>query len=654
MRAMQRFLVAVVLVAGVVVVAPHAGAVVSTDSVPSALVGNGHNISFDGRFVLVREASGWRVRLLRPEAITFRPDGLPDASGPLWSPSTLVIGEPLNENALAICEPDPTRAPFRCDDAGAPSGAGPYDCYDTWILDSDAVTTVANGGFVLRRRHLMVWVASPKTATASVHKFQWLGGIEPLAPVLRGIEPTMTADGKLLVWQGHPSNDGRIDNLMYATNANACSATGWTAPQSIANMSTDPHVAGVYKLGEKVLRAADGSVFAPNALVHGAYPWLMPDGSAVIFSASNMACRATEDPPGCGPRRNSTAVLGYPTNWGIAVIDGGINPSSADGVRLFFSSPGPGKFAGLPVTPGADVWPFFGTNTSNYVELSFDDGLDGKYAGFWHMNESVTPAGDLDRTRLPDVSGYFNTGQLLGGAQVAVVNDGPVGRALTFDGIDDRVEVAASPTLSPQHGITLDFWIRPTSNPDCDGNNNYRVVLSKGPIDGPYSVVLEENRALQVRFTVGTQTSSLWTPVLPLAQWTHVSCEWDGPSGDAGCWYDDQQVVHMTLPTGVLAQNTASLVIGAPGARAACPNGDGAFAGQLDELAISRVARRLGTPVPPDPMSDAGVDPTGDANTDHPPGAPGGCCSTSRGLPSDWAIVAGVAAWIGRRRRRRE
>ena len=47
-------------------------------------------------------------------------------------------------------------------------------------------------------------------------------------------------------------------------------------------------------------------------------PWLMPDGSAVMLDASQLPCITQDNPPGCGPRRNSFAVLGYPTNWGIA------------------------------------------------------------------------------------------------------------------------------------------------------------------------------------------------------------------------------------------------------------------------------------------------------------------------------------------------
>ncbi|MCA9672344.1 MAG: LamG domain-containing protein [Myxococcales bacterium] len=598
----------VLAVAWVVLWSAPAGAVTSTISIGSAFSGNGHNASFDGRIYIVRDHQGWRVMVLRPEAATYRSDGLPDAAGPLWSPRfDLLMGTTIVENALAICEPDRARAPYRCNDAGAAAAQGAYHCYDFWLIDSDAETKPQQGGAILRRRRLQLWIADPQTASARVHKAT-LGTATPLAPQLRGIEPTVTADGKLLVWQGHPQNDGTIDVLMYAVNQTPCGVSGWSTPHSLSHMAYDAAVIGKYRLAERPLRASDGSVFADGALVHGAYPWLMPDGSAVMLDASQLPCITQDNPPGCGPRRNSFAVLGYPTNWGIAIVDGGVNPDTDLTARLFFSSPGPKAFTQLPVTQALDVWPLFGSNTANYVELVFDDGLDGKYAGYWHFNENVRPDGSLDLTRVPDVSGYFNTGTLKGGLSVSKRNNGVIGRALQFDGVDDRVEVPHSATLTPVNGITIDFWIRP-SDPNCDANNNYRVVVSKGGFGpgGSYSVVLEDNAALQVRFGVNGAQQSLITPALPLDKWSHVSCEYDGPSGQAGCWVDDKLVVDVAMPKGTLDQSSAPLLIGAPGARAACPNGDGAFKGLLDELSISRVARRRGTSQPPPPAPDGGV-----------------------------------------------
>lgn len=636
--------------------ASSAAAVTSTRSVPSAFGGNGHNISFDGRLILARDSTGWTARVIRPEAATFLEDGLPDAMGPLVGPATLVFGDPeVLENALAICEPDPAAAPYACDDAGNASDSGPFDCYDTWIIDSDAVTPAADGGFVLRRRHMRLWVRDPRTATADIEKWE-LGGTEALSPTLKGIEPTVTRDGKLLVYQGHPANDGTIDILMYAVTSDACSAGGWSAPQPLSHMYVDPAIIGVYPLGDRRLRAADGTPFEDGDLFHGAYPWLMPDGDAVIFAGTPMPCRAENDPPGCGPRRNALSVVGYPTNWGIAHIDGGVNPDVDQTVRLFFSSPGPATFDNLPVTPGLDVWPFFGSNTSNYVELSFDDGLDGHYAALYHLNESVSHAGELDRTRTPDVSGYFNTGTLHGGLAFASANDGVVGKSLAFDGVDDYVEVADAQSLSPVNGLTIDFQIAPAGNPDCDGENNYRVLLQKGDLGaGSYSVVLEEGLALQFRVDVDGVQQPLAGPALADAAWTHVSFEYDGATGSAGIWYDDVQVAEATLEPGTITAGSAPLRIGAPGERVACPAGDGAFAGRLDEIAISRHARRLGVPEPTTsvgvgaggggPSGSGGADPSGGPSTSSP--AANGAGGAASGDGGDQAIATADAGATG-------
>lgn len=646
-----------VLATCLVLLAPErpAPAVTSSESVTSGMNGNGHNVSFDGRLYIVRDSQGWQAMMLRPEAVSYLPSGLPDAAGAMWSGRTpLLTGADLVENALAICEADHEQAPFACNAGGAPDAGGAFDCYDLWIIDSDAVTPAAEGGAALRRRRLELRVAGPKSGSARVVDFSW-GAVQPLAPQLRGIEPTVTADGKLMVWQGHPANDGQIDILMYSVNDSPCGVNGWSAPEVISSMASDDRVVGTYRLAERTLRAADGTAFAAGDLVRGAYPWLMPSGDAVIFAATPMPCRGPEDPPGCGPRRNTIAVLGYPTNWGLAPVDGGVNPSTTDGVRLFFSSPGPTTFSQFPVMEGEDVWPFFGSNTSNYVELMFDDGLDGRYAGLWHGNEMVTVSGELDLGRTPDASGYFNTGVLEGGMAVASENDGLVGRALRFDGEDDRVEVAHSTSLSPVSGITIDFAIRPTQEPDCDGDNNYRLLLGKGNIGGAYSVVLEESRALQVRFRASGEERALVTPAVPLDAWTQVSCEYDGTTGAAGCWFDGAEVARMDFAPGMLTASSEPLLIGGPGPRDACPNGDGAFRGKLDEIGISRVARRLAPPESPNPdggpsaeSPDAG---DGGGSNSANGDASGACgCSVSESSPLAPLIL--LAALVALRRRR--
>jgi hypothetical protein len=369
-----------------------------------------------------------------------------------------------------------------------------------------------------------------------------------------------------------------------------------------------------------------------------------------MFSAALMPCRATEDPPGCGPRRNATSVLGYPTNWGIANIDGGINPSTTDSVRLFFSSPGPTTFSQLPVTQGQDVWPFFGTNTSNYVEIAFDDGLDGKYAGFWHLNESVTPGGLIDTTKSPDVSGYFNTAVVKGSVSFPAANNGVLGKALVAT--NGWLEVADAASLSPINGITMEMTLRPTADPDCDGQNNYRVLLRKGEA---YSLVLEETRGIRARVRVagGTVRELYSGSVLPLDAWTKVTAEYDALSGHMQIRFDDAVVADMTFPPAELAGTSDRLTLAGIGTAPACPVG-GNFVGLVDEASISRVARHIGT-APPDPVLDAGADgdggPSGDAgNADTGTGA-SGCCDSGRSAPG--SLVLALALVLVMRRRRR-
>nr|MDQ3366775.1 LamG domain-containing protein [Myxococcota bacterium] len=583
-------------------------AATSTPSVPSGFGGNGHNAAFDGRLYIARSGPGWLAYVLRPEGITYRADGLPDASGPVWSePLTLIDGEPNGENALAICEPDPTRAPYACDAANAPSATGPFACYDVQIFDSDATRDLASGGMVMRRRHLVVRVEQPRTASARPVAFTW-GAIEEVRTAqqgtLRGIEPTVTADGRLLVWQASMPNSAGDGMLMYAVAPAACAATGWSVPRSIAHMVNDPAVNTTYRLATRQLRAADGTPFADGAPIYGAYPWLLPSGDGVIFSAAPMPCRAPEDPGGCGPRRNATSVLGYPTNWGIAHIDGGINPSTADGVRLFFSSPGPATFPQLPVTPGHDVWPFFGTNTSNYVEVSFDDGLDGQYAGLWHLNESITAAGELDVTRSPDVSGYFNTTRVRGAITFPAANNGVLGKAAIASG--GWLEVPHHASLVPVTGITMELTLRPAGPLDCDGGNNYRLLLRKGD---SYSLVLEESGGIRARVRVaGGDIRELYSGAAVAtdgATWTKVTAEYDAASGIMQLRFDDALVAEQTFAPAPLAGTTDVLTIAGLGTRPACGEGIN-FAGTLDEVSISRVARHLAPPEQPG-GDDAGI-----------------------------------------------
>jgi hypothetical protein len=64
-------------------------------------------------------------------------------------------------------------------------------------------------------------------------------------------------------------------------------------------------------------------------------------------------------------------------------------------------------------------------------------------------------------TTTSDSSSNGNTGALSGPTWSA----GRIGNALSFDGVNDRVEVADSDTLDFTTGLTISAWLKPASAP---------------------------------------------------------------------------------------------------------------------------------------------------------------------------------------------
>jgi hypothetical protein len=383
-------------------------------------------------------------------------------------------------------------------------------------------------------------------------------------------------------------------------------------------------------------------------------------------------------------------VIGYPTNWALAHIDGAVNPSTEDEVRLFFSSPGPRTFSEIPVTEGMDVWPFFGSNTSNYTELVFDDGLDGRYAAVWHMNELVTANGELDRGRTGDTSGFFNTGTLAGGAAFPARNNGANGKAVELNGAGARVEVPNAASQSPVNQLTVEMSLRPDAPVDCDGGNNYRYIFGKGDFaTGAYSLVIEDDMSFQARVLAGGEQRSLRSmATIPVGSWSHVAFTYDAASGRMSFFIDGVETSTETFSSGTLGGSRDPIRIGGPGDAPACPpTGHGSFRGAIDEVKISNVVRY--GDIPPAPLPDGGptdVDggPTtgrdggpvagrdgggiapgsdgggGGPGSDSGTGGPGGggvssgCSASGRGPIAPWAlaVTAMSIAFAGRRKRR--
>ena len=128
-----------------------------------------------------------------------------------------------------------------------------------------------------------------------------------------------------------------------------------------------------------------------------------------------------------------------------------LNDHSTEGITILSAEPSRLIFgiilAIVALICSALLWSFFG-RADVIVSASGQLGPDSEVRRFYAPIEGElidvfiaegqpVAAGDVLRT--PDVSGYFNTGQLENGLGFAPSNDGVVGKSLLFDGIDDAV-----------------------------------------------------------------------------------------------------------------------------------------------------------------------------------------------------------------------
>jgi len=388
--------------------------------------GNGAAETWDGRVFVRTRTLGWFGSAFRPEKIVRNADGTPGFGNGAFGTSLAVElnddRPDVHHNWLAIT-PDPaltSENPYPSDSGGSYQKTGTSLTYKALVFH-----TLTNGQMGFRKATFIV--SNAHTPNAELAKAEFTSVFSPIRlsnnEILICIEPTVTIDSRLIIAQGHPDNDGKIDNLIYAWTATPGSANNWTPPRSIANMyydDRDTDVDGVkfserYPISQEPIKDATGLAYARNQLVKGAYPWVSHDGSEVFYQASNEGLTA---------RRTGTSVVGRWTGWTIRHIDGPINPDRHLTSRLFLSSPGafttmwtPYKDVpnlAIPYSVHGPSYPLFGSNTSDYMEVSFEDYVDGNYVLFLGMNEQLNRAGNFQATKSNDTSGNFNNATLVG------------------------------------------------------------------------------------------------------------------------------------------------------------------------------------------------------------------------------------------------
>lgn len=660
---------------------------------------NGAAVSWDGRLIFQSPlfsgatvaddpddraaGSKWAVRAFRPENLNADEGQVPVFSAATVSPSRVVAMPEQEVQSMlsraqgfdpdvdpaaygryllgsfgpmaAVANPSVPENPYRSDYQGQPGTGGAYETYDVQLFAATSLTMretaapdnpraiLLPSGFrapALGFRFAKVVLDKPRTKDAAVLKAFATSGFTQLTTVggnpLMGIEPSVTADGRLVVYQGNPKNDGTLGEIMASWNPTPGAATGWSEPKSLPHLFADRAavIAGVslgdrYPIARKAFRDLDGSLLDAENPFHGAAPFLDPDGKNVFFTTMYSAVY--------GARRSGLAAIGEWTGYSLRLIDGPVNPDRRGSslpdplvtLGTSFSSPAfvvsPGAFTTvwapfrdvpsqpLPYLPRKTVYPALVAGSGSYTELEFDDFLDGNYVLYLHMNEGLkhqaAAAGDTtfasgsvdadpygfawDVTRTFDSSGSGNHGALGNGASFPFEytagqqdrNFGAIGQAILFT---DRGAVTVPHSASLARlttKITASVFVKALKPHD-----ERRVLLNK---PGQFQLGVEVGGKIYASIT-GTDGKIHRVepagPALPVGAWANVAFVFDGDDAGALRTYVDAVSVG-ELKTGAtsVAAGTGSLVIGP--ANSASPLYPDEAVIVLDEIAISSVVR---------------------------------------------------------------
>jgi hypothetical protein len=200
-------------------------------------------------------------------------------------------------------------------------------------------------------------------------------------------------------------------------------------------------------------------------------------------------------------------------------------------------------------TPGKAVW-------------------DSSYKAVYHMNDNP------DATHIKDSTTNSNNGTKY---SASVETNGQVGKAQSFDGVDDYIQIPNSTSLTMSSGLSVEALVEPTYT-TTHTSNQWRIVTKMSYPNSGYYLDSRNDRVTYFSTYDGSGHTNVST-ALPLNQWSLVSGTSDGTTNKIylnGTQQDSD-------PSGTLTNSTASLYISG--------QGDYSWKGLIDEVRLSSVTR---------------------------------------------------------------
>ena len=131
--------------------------------------------------------------------------------------------------------------------------------------------------------------------------------------------------------------------------------------------------------------------------------------------------------------------------------------------------------------------------------------------GYWSFDEGTG-------TTARDLSGGGNTGTLINNPTWV---EGRVGRALSFDGVDDFVLIPGSTSLDTPSALTVEAWIK-----DLSTSNNHSLNKDEGGTNRVWIVRREDDTRVNWHVWNSAGTFQILVPAnsWTMGEWFHIIC----------------------------------------------------------------------------------------------------------------------------------
>ena len=119
-----------------------------------------------------------------------------------------------------------------------------------------------------------------------------------------------------------------------------------------------------------------------------------------------------------------------------------------------------------------------------------------------------------------DASGKGNNGTISGATRTPA---GKFGRALSFDGVNDRVTVNDSASLDLTSGMTLEAWVYPASAPEAWGT----ILMKETSGEAVYGLFSDGTDDMPTAY-IANKSSATGPSILPNNAWSHLAATYNG------------------------------------------------------------------------------------------------------------------------------